>query len=73
MDYQKLFNYMSEEHGIILLQTDMQEIFRIVNEIQKNELSEFTLSYEICDCEPHTFYEWEKHQNKCCVCNKRVY
>jgi len=27
----------------------------------------------LCDCEPHTFYEWEKDENKCCQCGKAVY
>ena len=34
MDYQKLFNYMSEEHGLILLENEMIEIIMIVNEMQ---------------------------------------
>lgn len=34
MDYQKLFTYMSEEHGVALLETDMQEICNIVDEMQ---------------------------------------
>lgn len=38
MDYQKLFKYMSEEHGVTLLETDMQEICNIVNEMQNNAL-----------------------------------
>jgi hypothetical protein len=29
--YQKLFNYMSEEHGITLLENEMQEIENIIN------------------------------------------
>jgi hypothetical protein len=33
-NYQKLFNYFSKEHDIDLLQTEMQEVFRIVNENQ---------------------------------------
>ena len=32
MDYQKLFNYMSKEHGVTLLEQDMQEIVNIVTE-----------------------------------------
>lgn len=35
MIYQKLFDYMSSEHGVTLLQTDMQEICRIVNQIDE--------------------------------------
>ncbi len=26
-----------------------------------------------CDCEPHTFYEWEKDENKCSQCGKMIY
>lgn len=32
--YQKLFEYMSNEHGVTLLQTDMQEIIHIVNQME---------------------------------------
>jgi hypothetical protein len=32
MNYQKLFDYMSKEHGVDLLETDMQEIENIVKE-----------------------------------------
>lgn len=38
MNYQKLFNYISEEHGVVLLEQDMQEIRNIVNEMQSDEL-----------------------------------
>ena len=27
----------------------------------------------VCECEPHTFYEWEKDENKCSQCNKPIY
>jgi len=27
----------------------------------------------VCDCEPHTFYEWEKDENKCSQCGKPLY
>lgn len=37
MNYQKLFNYFYEEHGITMLQTDMQEVIRIVNEMQEED------------------------------------
>ena len=26
-----------------------------------------------CDCEPHTFYEWEKDGNKCNACGRKIY
>lgn len=30
------------------------------------------LLFKTCDCEPHTFYEWEKEENKCYQCNKPI-
>jgi hypothetical protein len=33
-------------------------------------LRQFAVSGSVCDCEPHTFYEWEKEENKCSRCNK---
>ena len=39
MDYQKLFNYMAEEHGIPLFVHEMEEIVRIVLEMN-NETPE---------------------------------
>jgi hypothetical protein len=38
MDYQKLFNHMNEEFGLVLLQTEMDTIVNVVNEIQTEEL-----------------------------------
>lgn len=49
MDYQKLFNYMSDEHDVILLETDMQEICNIVNEMQENELRQPLVSGSLAD------------------------
>lgn len=37
MNYQRLFEYFLNEHDVILLETDMQEIIRIVNEIKEQE------------------------------------
>lgn len=34
MNYQKLFNYLAEQHGVTLLETDMQEIVNIVKEAE---------------------------------------
>jgi hypothetical protein len=39
MKYTELFNYMSKEHGVTLLETDMQEICNIVNEMSNEELN----------------------------------
>jgi len=38
MYYQKLFNHMNEEHGLILLQTEMDAIISVVNEIETEAL-----------------------------------
>lgn len=27
----------------------------------------------VCECEEHTFYEWEKDENICSQCNKPLY
>jgi hypothetical protein len=35
MNYQKLFDYLSDEHGVTLLESDMSEIVNIVNEMQQ--------------------------------------
>ena len=37
MNFQKLFNYMQDEHNVILLDTDLYEIFNICQEIQLEE------------------------------------
>lgn len=37
MRYQKLFSYLAEEHGVILLENEMQEIVRIVDEMHDEE------------------------------------
>lgn len=34
MNYQKLFNYMSNEHGVILFESEMQEIIEICDGIK---------------------------------------
>ncbi|OPC36153.1 hypothetical protein [Elizabethkingia miricola] len=34
--YQELFNHMHNEHGLILLESEMNEIIHIVNKMQKN-------------------------------------
>jgi hypothetical protein len=30
------------------------------------------VSGSVCDCETHTFYEWEKLDNKCTQCDKPI-
>ena len=40
MNYQKLFNYLSNEHSVYLFENELQEICRIVNESQWIEFTE---------------------------------
>jgi hypothetical protein len=51
MDYQKLFEHMALNHDVILMESELQEIMSICNEIQKKKqviiLDEF--SYECAD------------------------
>ena len=37
MNYQKLFEYMKDEHGVTLLESDMQEIQNIVLECESEQ------------------------------------
>ena len=36
--YQKLFDYMYNEHGVTLLEQDMQEICLLVSSMQRSEI-----------------------------------
>jgi hypothetical protein len=45
MNYQKLFDYMSKEHGVDLLETDIQEIERIVRESDKSGIDVILLNF----------------------------
>jgi hypothetical protein len=44
--YQELFEYMLDEHGVTLLESDMQEIVRICERISSEELKEETINTE---------------------------
>ena len=44
MDYQKLFNYMAEEHGIPLFIDEMEEIVRIVLEMHNENPETCTMN-----------------------------
>ena len=35
--YQKLFDYMADNHSLILLESEMQDIIEVVNEIQTQQ------------------------------------
>lgn len=43
----------------------------VLSEVKKFRLGAVISS--VCDCEAHTFYEWEKDENKCSQCNKPIY
>ena len=45
MNYQKLFDYMNKEHRLILLESDMQEIERIVRESDKSGIDVILLNF----------------------------
>jgi|GEM_PF-4833757 len=38
MKHQELFNYLSEEHGVILLENELQEVVRIVEREKKSPI-----------------------------------
>jgi shikimate kinase len=38
MNYQKLFDHMREAHGLILLESEMEEIVRAVNDIKNKPI-----------------------------------
>jgi ABC-type sugar transport system ATPase subunit len=46
MYYQKLFNYMSNEHGVILLESEMQEIIEICDDIKLDIADNFPNMYK---------------------------
>ena len=43
MNYQKLFDHMAENHGVTLLESDMQEICNIVEEMQTESKTTFNM------------------------------
>lgn len=45
MNYQKLFDYMLNEHGVTLLEQDMIEVCSIANELQEQEVGMKTLAF----------------------------
>jgi len=42
MDYQKLFNHMYDEYGLLLLEAEMQEIIKISKELKNQKTNETT-------------------------------
>jgi hypothetical protein len=74
MNYQKLFEYMSREHGVTLLESDMQEIVCIVNDMQKQELTKQAVSGNEVKlfCRLHSMRkncrEYRNNKNSCKTC-----
>lgn len=40
--------------------------------IAQTKIRQADVINSVCECEPHTFYEWEKDENKCSQCNKPI-
>lgn len=75
MNYTKLFNYMSEEHGVTLLIQDMQEICNIVNEMQSDEFSKPPVSGQSEQLHCDNCADWKQGNNPdnyCLICNRMV-
>lgn len=72
MNYKKLFNYMSEEHGVTLLEQDMQEICNIVNEMQSNELRQPLVIGSVCDGCGSKFDAMDISVGVCYCCQKEI-
>jgi hypothetical protein len=76
MYYQKLFNHMNEEHGLILLQTEMDAIISVVNEIQTEALRQSCVGGRseqlICPfCQSDDLFEFELKHSKCRKCKEQ--
>lgn len=59
-------DYQYTEQNRDLMRDDLDEL---INQALRQPL----VMRSVCDCEAHTFYEWEKDENKCSQCNKRIY
>ena len=51
MNYQKLYNYMAEEHGIPLFIHEMEEIVRIVLEMNNETREKYTMKQKLSKIE----------------------
>lgn len=56
-----------------ILHYESGEVNKDVLEALNEALHQPPVISSVCDCEAHTFYEWEKDENKCSQCNKRIY
>jgi len=45
---------------------------KVPDEAQRPAFLVGDVSGSVCNCEAHTFYEWEKAENKCSQCNKPI-
>lgn len=65
-------NYPSGRYGDFDYQERLERYCTYLeNKISK--LHQPIVISSVCDCEPHTFYEWEKDENKCRQCGKPIY
>ncbi len=69
------FKKLAKKHLTALQGYDVDEtieiygVGKLYDEIVGSENTDLN---SVCECEPHTFYEWEKDENKCCQCNKPI-
>ena len=59
-------DYQYTEQNRDLMRDDLDEVIN-------QALRQPPVISSVCDCEPHTFYEWEKDENKCSQCGKPIY
>jgi hypothetical protein len=59
-------DYQYTEQNRDLMRDDLDEVIN-------QALRQPPVISSVCDCEPHTFYEWEKDENKCTQCSKPIY
>ena len=56
-----------------------KQLYDAINDWHESELKLLSIadvvgrSEQLCECEEHTFYEWEKSENKCTDCGKKIY
>jgi hypothetical protein len=59
-------DYQYTEQNRDLMRDDLDEVIN-------QALRQPPVISSVCVCEPHTFYEWEKDENKCTQCSKPIY
>lgn len=73
--HEEAIDYMEKMYGIGIeeWETTMNPLHYLDALSNFYQLKQADVICSVCDCEAHTFYEWEKDENKCSQCNKRIY